>query len=50
MSKKRTHDMTEITTKMEMHLNNNISTPNCEQTEIQITTPVCILLNIGIDY
>lgn len=50
MSKKRTRDMANNTTDVEMHVCNKIQSQKCEQTKLQNIAPVCILFDTGIDY
>lgn len=46
MSKKRTRDLSNNTTEVEMHVNNKNSLQKCEQTKLQNITPVCILFDV----
>lgn len=43
MSKKRTRDLLNDTTEVEMQICNKNSLPKCEQTKLQNIAPVCIL-------
>jgi len=44
MSKKRTRDVANNTTEVDMHVSNKNVLQKCEQTKLQNIAPVCILI------
>lgn len=46
MSKKRTRDVTNNTTEVEMHVSNKNVLQKCEQPKLHNVAPVCIIFNI----